>query len=140
MRRLYHNKRYSRLHEAEYDDDYDSRRERLRDIDDYDDEDFDEFDADFDDDSGEGVITTVCDNLGVDYAIKKDGRQIEIYISDMVWVIVDFDNRNAKIIDIRITLQEDMIQCKTNTKSAENTCDEITTAIMVIKEIKEKMR
>lgn len=80
-------------------------------------------------------LMQICENLGVDFNISE--REFTISISDNVEIVI-IKTRNM-IKDIITNILTNEVVCKANTKTLDNMCDEITTSILVIKEIKSKL-
>ena len=120
-------------------------------IDDFDDEDYDDddYDDDYDEDEEEDDPDTTLDtetlqtldaissNLGIDSSMTDEG-DYEYSISDYTSVVVS--NVNG-VNYIHTIISDDMCDtnCSKNTTTLSNFSDDITLAIMLCKEIKEKI-
>ena len=127
--------------EADDIDDFDL----VDDLDDYDD--FDDLDDDIDDEIDDElterqqlqlvVLEEVADNLDVDFTIEDDNL-FSFNISSKVSVTVDvFENPVKFVLNID---DAEEVDCTSTTSDISELCDNLTLAIMVIKEAKQKLR
>ena len=126
--------------EADDIDDFDL----VDDFSDYDDfDDLDDLDDETDDELTERqqlqlvVLEEVADNLDVDFTIEDDNL-FSFNISSKVSVIVDvFENPVKFVVNID---DAEEVDCTSTTSDISELCDNLTLAIMVTKEAKQKLR
>lgn len=110
----------------------------------YEDADDFEFDMNADSDSGESLkdkLISVADNMGVRYIDNNDGN-FRIIVSDDVNIRVRYtrDRMTRMYIEVLNDGKRDVrIDCTRNTKRADSISVDIQTAILIVKDIKNKV-